>query len=85
MRENLALTKEIIEHTRKTRRYILYGHIFNIIKIVLIVGPIIVAILYLPPLIQSLLGTYTELLGGGTGQTVLQGNGFINQLFGQQQ
>ena len=81
VRENLTLTKEIIEHTRKTRRYILYGHIFNVVKIVLIVGPIILAILYLPPLLEQVFGTYSELLGGGTGQTLLEGNSFINKLF----
>ena len=81
IRENLTLTREIIEHTRKTRRYILYGHIFNIIKVVLIVGPIILAILYLPPLLQQVFGTYSELLGGGTGQTILEGNSFMNRLF----
>ncbi|MAG28747.1 hypothetical protein CL632_01175 [bacterium] len=81
MRENLTLTKEIMEHTRKTRRYILFAQILNVLKVVLIIGPIILAILYLPPLIEQLLGTYSELLGGGTGQTILEGNSFVNKLF----
>ncbi|MDP3995104.1 MAG: hypothetical protein Q8P78_00630 [bacterium] len=81
MRENLVLTREIIEHTRKTRRYILFSQVLNVIKVVLIAGPVILAIIYLPPLIQEWFGAYTELLGGGTGQTVLQGNSFINNFF----
>jgi O-antigen/teichoic acid export membrane protein len=85
IRENLALTREIAEHARKTRRYILFAQILNILKVVLIIGPIIFAIIYLPPLIQQWLGAYSDLLGGGTGQTVLQGNSFINQLFNSQQ
>lgn len=81
IRENLELTREIIEHTRKTRRYILFGQVLNVIKVVLIAGPVILAIIYLPPLIQEWFGAYTELLGGGTGQTVLEGNSFINSFF----
>lgn len=83
VRENLELTREIIEHTRKTRKYILFGQVLNVVKVVLIAGPIILAIIYLPPLLGQWFGAYSELLGGGTGTTILQGNSFINQLFGQ--
>ncbi|MBI1961676.1 MAG: hypothetical protein HYS45_03170 [Parcubacteria group bacterium] len=81
MRENLELSREILEHTRKTRKYLLFGQILNVVKIVLIIGPIIIALIYLPPLIKQLFGTYSELLGGGTGQTILEGTGFINSIF----
>lgn len=83
MRENLKLSREIIEHTRKTRQYILFGQVLSIVKVVLIAGPIIIAIIYLPPLLQQWFGAYTDLLGGGTGQTMLEGNSFVNQLFGR--
>ena len=82
LRENLALTKQIFEHTKKTRRYIFISQILNVFKVVLIAGPIIFAIIYLPPIISQFLETYTELLGAGTGQTILEGGGFVNQLFG---
>jgi hypothetical protein len=83
LKENLELTRKIFEHTRKTRRYILFAQILNVIKVILIVGPIILAILYLPPLIKQGLGVYTELLGGGTGQTLLEGSSFLENLFGK--
>ncbi|OJI07622.1 hypothetical protein BK004_00855 [bacterium CG10_46_32] len=83
MQENLELTREIAEQTRKTKKYILFGQIFNVVKIVLILGPIIVAIIYLPSLLKQWVGAYSELLGGGTGQTILEGNSFIHNLFGQ--
>ncbi len=81
VRENLKLTQEIIEHTRKTRRYILFGQVLNVVKVVLIAGPVILAIIYLPPLLGQWFSAYTELLGGGTGQTILEGNSYINRLF----
>lgn len=61
----------------------MFGQVLNIVKVVLIAGPIILAIIYLPPLIQQWFGAYAELLGGGTGQTILEGNSFVNQLFGK--
>ncbi|MBI4122688.1 MAG: hypothetical protein HY462_01690 [Parcubacteria group bacterium] len=82
--ENLALTREIYEHTKKTQRYILFGQIFTVVKIVLIVGPLIFAIIYLPPLLREAAGAYSELLGGGTGSTIIEGSSFVNQLFGGQ-
>ena len=83
VRENLELSREILLHTRKTRKYMLFGQVLNVVKVVLIIGPIIVALIYLPPLIQQLFGTYSDLLGGGTGQTILEGTGFINSIFNQ--
>jgi hypothetical protein len=84
LKENLELTKEIHEYTKKTRRYIMFAQILGVVKVIIIVGPIILAILYLPPLISEALGTYSDLLGSGTGQTVLEGNSFLKQLFGGQ-
>src|SRR3989344_522717 len=80
--ENLVLTREIYEHTKKTQRYILFGQIFTVVKIVLIVGPLILAIVYLPSLLREAMGTYSDLLGGGTGSTLIEGSSFVNQLFG---
>lgn len=82
--ENLMLTREIYERTKKTQRYILFGQIFTIVKMILIVGPIILAILYLPQLVREAVGAYSDLLGGGTGSTIIEGSGFVNQLFGGQ-
>ena len=84
MRENLKLTKEILEYTKKTRRYILFGQILNVIKVILIVGPIVLAIIYLPAIIRDFISTYSDLLGGGTGSTLLQGSGLVDQLFESQ-
>ena len=80
LRKNLELTQEIYEHTRKTRSYIMFGQVITVIKIVLIIGPLILALVYLPPLIREALSTYDNLLGGGTGQTIIEGNDFLKDV-----
>jgi len=60
----------------------MFGQVISVVKIVLIVGPIIIAFLYLPPLIKSMLGTYSDLLGNGTGQAILEGNSLLDSIFG---
>ncbi len=84
LEENLALTKQIYEDAQKTRKYILFGQVVNVIKIVVIIGPIILAFIYLPQLLGNVLGTYNELLGGGTSQTLLEGNSFLKGYFPQE-
>ena len=64
LEENLALTKEIYRLTEKTRRYLFYGQIFNLAKIVLIVGPLVAATLYLLPFLRQAVDFYASLLGG---------------------
>lgn len=73
LNENLALTRAILEQTNKTRRWILFGQIAGVIKIILVVVPLIAGVIYLGPLLKQALGAYQGLLGGGTGETVLQG------------
>jgi len=80
IKENLEITREIHDYTRKTSRYILFSQILSIVKIIIIIGPIILAILYLPSLLSGAFSTYSDLLGGGTGQTVIEGNSFLNKL-----
>ncbi|MCU0679056.1 MAG: hypothetical protein MUC28_01245 [Planctomycetes bacterium] len=62
MEENLAVTKEILKLTKKVRSFLLWQQIFGVVKIVIILIPIILGILYLPPLLKDLFGTYQELL-----------------------
>ncbi len=81
MKKNFQLTQEIFEHTKKTRRYILISQILNVVKVLLIIGPIIIAIIYLPPIIREFLNVYSNLLGEGTGSTVMESGGFLEKLF----
>ncbi len=75
--ENMSpeeILKEIYECCEKTKRYILWGRIMTAFQILLIVVPIILAVLYLPPYLDSLFAPYKSLLNGGEGQNLLQGN-----------
>lgn len=63
VRENLELTRQIYALTEKTRRYIFYGEIMSVVKIILVVGPLILGALYLGPLLKQTLDTYANLLG----------------------
>lgn len=73
LNENLALTRAILEQTNKTRRWILFGQIAGVIKIILIVAPLIAGVIYLGPLLKQALGAYQGLLGNGTGESALPG------------
>ena len=64
---------KIYESTEKTRRYIMWGRILSLIKILVIVVPIILAVIYLPPYIKKAVAPYKELL-----QTSRQGQGVLN-------
>ncbi len=73
--ENLRLTKEIHEMTTKVRRYVVVARIFSILKILLIVVPIVLGILYLPPLMNNLIDKYKDFLGLGDNISIEDLNG----------
>lgn len=75
LNENLALTRAILEKTEKTRRYILFGQIAGVVKIILVVAPLVAGVIYLGPLLKQALASYQELLGGGVGGGALPGGG----------
>ncbi|MDP1709322.1 MAG: hypothetical protein Q8L21_00335, partial [Candidatus Komeilibacteria bacterium] len=62
----------------------LVGQIIGGIKLVLIVGPIILGVIFLQPYLKQLMGTYNDLLGGGSGQTLLNGTGLIKDVLNSQ-
>ena len=53
LQENLKLSKAILHSVEKTRQHILLGQIANWIRLLLIAVPIVLAALYLPPLIKK--------------------------------
>ncbi|MFH0840934.1 MAG: hypothetical protein V1865_03085 [bacterium] len=66
--ENIALTKDIYELTKKVKKYMLWAQIFSVIKIILILAPIIIALIYLPPIFREAFSGYTEVLNVDTNQ-----------------
>lgn len=61
LRENISYSKKIFENSQKTRKYIMTLQVINLIKLILILVPIVLALIYLPPLISSIVGDYKDL------------------------
>lgn len=68
--ENLVLTKEIKEMTKKMSRYMLWAQIFGFLKLLIILVPIVLAIFYLPPLLKDIFAQYQGLLGFDGGNLI---------------
>lgn len=75
LKENLEISQEVLRLSQKVQRYIFWQKIIGWFYIVLIVVPIILALIYLPPLLKNVFGQYQDLLG-----QVDAGQGQINQL-----
>ena len=56
------MTEEILRLTKKVRRYLLWSQVAGVIKVILILGPIIFALIFLPPYISTLLKQYQSVL-----------------------
>jgi hypothetical protein len=67
LEENLRLTQEIHDMTHKIKSYVTFQKIMSVFYLLIIVVPIIISIIYLPPLIKSYLGPYEELLNDSSG------------------
>jgi len=59
--ENLARSQEVYEVSRQLKRYLFWGQILATIRLVIIVIPIILAIIYLPPFLRDVFGQYQDL------------------------
>jgi len=65
------LLLKIYENTEKTRKYILMGRILSLIYILMIVVPIILAVVYLPPMLERAFKPYEELFSNSKSQEVM--------------
>jgi len=64
LEKNLKWSQIIYEQNRKINNKLMWSSIANWFRIFLIVIPLILAILFLPPIVQNLFNTYSGLLGG---------------------
>ena len=65
LNQNLSqeeMIAEIYKATKKIEKYLLWMKVMSILKILIIVIPTILAIIYLPPLLKQTLKPYQELL-----------------------
>ena len=61
--KNLALTEALAVSVKKINTYIRWQWAFFVLKVIVIAVPIILGIIYLPPLLKQSLAPYQELLG----------------------
>ena len=61
MKQNLELTHEIEIQMRKVKNYLFWMKVWTWIKVALVLVPIVLAIIYLPPIIKDALETVSGL------------------------
>jgi hypothetical protein len=59
MAENLQYMKASYATIQKIHRWIIIDKVFSIIKVILIVVPLVIGLIYLPPLIRQVFNAYT--------------------------
>ncbi len=62
IKKNLELTEEILVMTKKIRSFVFWERIFGILKLLVIVVPLVLGLIYLPALLQNAFAPYQELL-----------------------
>ena len=61
--KNLEYTKEIHTMVKQIRKYIIFQQIFSVIKIVVIVVPLVIAVMFALPFFKEALNTYQGVMG----------------------
>ncbi len=67
LEKNLELNQEIFKMVKSIKIYVITQRIWFVLKILIIVVPITLGIIYLPPLLKDVVGKYQQLLGLGSG------------------
>jgi hypothetical protein len=62
--QNLAKTSALEIEVKKIRNYQIWQQIFGVIKVIVIVVPVVLAVLYAIPLFKQALATYQGLISG---------------------
>lgn len=62
LEQNLEMTKEIHDMVHKIKNYINLQKFLSLFYFLLIVAPIILGLIYLPPLLKGLYSQYTSIL-----------------------
>lgn len=85
--QNTQDTKAVLAMVKKIKRYVAFQQIFGIVKLVLVLVPIILAIIYGMPLVRQAIGTYQQVIGSvktlqGTANQATGLMGLFNNLQG---
>jgi len=80
LEENLEYSRAVYSETLKIKRYILWGRVMSLLQLLIVLIPIILGIIYLPPLIQNFVGSFSVF---GSGQDVPAASGGLNSILDQ--
>lgn len=64
LEENIKISKQILASTEKTRKQMRWAQVWAFLRLLIILVPIILAILYIPPFLNKLSETFGKLYGG---------------------
>ena len=62
LEKNIEMTEEVYQMTKKINKFVFWQKIFQTINILIIVVPIVLGIIYLPPLLKGVVGQYQKVL-----------------------
>ena len=62
LKQNLKISQELLEDSKKIKRWIVWQRTWGILKILIIAVPIVLGIIYLPPLLNDLVKPFRDLL-----------------------
>ena len=81
LEENLELTRETYKIVKKINSHIVLEQVLNIIKILVIIVPIVLGIIYLPTLLKPYLDQYKQIMDLTGDQSQLNAN--LNETLNQ--
>jgi len=64
LRANLEKSEEVLKVSQNIKNYMRWQNIWSIIRLLVIIIPIIIGIIYLPPLIKNYIQQYKTLISG---------------------
>ncbi len=63
LEQNIELSKKVLKLSKKNHNILKWQYFFGFLKIILIVIPLILGIIYLPPFLEKILDSYQGFLG----------------------
>lgn len=85
LKENIEISKEILEHSKKTRRFMFWTVVSSYLRLAIIIVPLVLALIYLPPFLGDIWSQYQQLLGISASGSPLDVTSVIQQITPEQQ
>ena len=80
LKKNLKWSQIIYEQNRKINNKLLWSTIASWLYFVILIAPIVIGMIFLPPLLKNVWSQYADLLGTGAGQTASSSQSTIDNL-----